>query len=294
MEQLTERQKEILAIIVNSYVEMVSPVGSKMIAERYLPGVSPATIRNDMANLEELGFITHPHTSAGRVPTDKGYRFYVNVLLKTRSVDSSEAGLIAHEYRQKVRGIEELMERTSKILSFLTEQAGVVLYPSQKELVFKRIEFIGYGESHLLVLWMSTTGLIQNKMVDMEERVPNEELSRLANFLNAELSGKRFSDILPYLEERFLLAKDSLAYFYSLAQAIVSRTLEFDQEKRFCLDGSRFVLKQPEFQGDVLKTRMFFRTLETKETLREAFDQKLLLGEVRVRIGAEKIGRAHV
>ena len=199
METLTERQREVLTIIVDTYVRSACPVGSKMVAESCLTNVSSATIRNEMGTLEEYGYITHPHISAGRTPTDKGYRFYVNTLLAEKSIEPPEASLIAREYRQKVKNIEELIERTSKILSFLTEQTGLILYPSQKELVLKRIELIPYGCRHLLVIWATTTGIVQSKMVNMEEEVQSEELIQLTRFLNAELVNKCFDEILSHL-----------------------------------------------------------------------------------------------
>ena len=287
MENLTERQKEILAIIVDTYVESACPIGSKTVVEKYLTHVSSATIRSEMVLLEEGGYITHPHTSAGRIPTDKGYRYYVDSLLKTKPVDPSEAGLIAHEYRQKIKTIEELIERTSKILSFLTEQAGLVLYPSQKELMLKRIELISYRRGHLLVIWATTSGIVRNKLIDMEEQIPEEELARLNHFLNTELPGKRFEEIGSYLEICFANAKDSLARQYSRAQEITSRTFELEEEPKLCLDGSRFVLKQPEFRNNTPKAKVFFRALETHEALREVFQENLLPGEVHVRIGSE-------
>ncbi len=287
METLTERQREILSVVVNAYVETACPVGSKMVTARYSDDLSSATIRNEMALLEAQGYITHPHTSAGRIPTDKGYRFYVDTLLKEKPIEPSEAGLIAREYRQKVKGIEELIERTSKILSFLTEQAGLVLYPSPRELVLKRLELISYGHAHLLVIWATTTGIVQSKMVDMEEEIESEDLARLSRFLNAELTGKNFGEILLHLGTCFANAKDFLARQYSKAQRIVSQTFEIEDERKLSLDGSRFVLKQPEFREDAAKAKTFFRALETKEALQEVLRENLAPGEIRVRIGSE-------
>lgn len=280
-----------MTLIVNTYVRTVTPVGSKAIAEKLNYDLSSATVRNEMAELEEFGFIGHPHTSAGRIPTDKGYRYYVSELLEPKAVEPSEATLVAREYRERVRSIEELIERTSKILSFLTEQAGLILYPNHQELVLKRIEVIPYGSRHLLVVWATTTGIVKNKMVDMEEQIPQSDLVRLNAFLNSELSGKRFADIQPHLRESFREAKDSLQQQYVLAQEIISRTLGSEDERRVCLDGSRFVLKQPEFREDSEKARTFFRTLETKEALLEAFRDELSPGEVKVRIGRENSQR---
>ncbi len=288
LDHLSGRQKQILEIIINDFVETASPVGSKTVSDEISFDVSAATIRNEMAYLEEIGLITHPHTSAGRVPTDKGYRYFVDSLnTKNRSVDTSQTGLIAWEYRQKVKSIEELIERTSKLLSFLTEQAGIILSPSQKELVLKRVELIPYSQTHFLVVWVSTTGVVQNKMVEMDEEIPVEELLRLTRFINSELHGRNFSEVTDFLQMKLAAVKDSLFKEYKAAFEIASRIFQASAERRLYLDGSRFVLKQPEFQEDTRKARTFFQILETKQTLREACERDFEPGEVRVQIGSE-------
>ncbi len=285
---LSERQKEILAIIVDFYTKTTEPVGSKVVSEHFSTDISSATIRNEMSELESLGFINHPHTSAGRVPTDSGYRFYVDALIKEKSVQAAETSLIAWEYRQKAKSIEELVERTARVLSSMTEQAGWVLFPDFNELVLKQIELIPYGRSHLLVMWASTSGFVQNKMVDMEEEIPMEEVARLNHFLNSELSGKKFSEIPEFLSERLLKVRDSAAILYRIALQIAERALVIEEERKLALDGSRFILRQPEFQASE-KARLLSRVLETKETLRSAINEPLRAGEIRVRIGKENL-----
>jgi len=289
MNELTERQKTILSVIVTLYTQTVSPVGSKVIADRYLKHTSSATVRNEMAGLEQMGYINHPHTSAGRVPTDKGYRYYVDSLNESRGVDSAEAGLIAREFRQQVKSIEELIERTSKVLSFLTEQAGVVVYPTGAELALKRLQLIPHARHHLLVVLVATTGIVQSKIVDLEEEIPEEDLNRLSQFLNTELSGRLFVDIPAYLSLRFSDMQDAAVRKFQFVRDFIQNVFKSSGERKVYVDGSRFVLKQPEFRSDARKTRLFFRALENKEEFLNVFDEPLEPGEVRVRIGRENL-----
>lgn len=287
MHTITERQKRILGFIVSEYVETANPVGSKALAEKFNQDISSATIRNEMASLERVGLITHPHTSAGRIPTDRGYRLYVDGCLPKQNVDSTYAGLVAHEYRKQVHSVEELIERTSKILSFLTEQAGLVLYPRAEDMILKKIELIPYGDHHLLVVWATTTGMVRNKMLDMKEHIPVSEIIRLNQLLNQELSGKELKEAKSFLIDRLSHVKDSLMASYRVALQIASRAFENQEERRLCVDGSRYVLKQPEFQNNISKARIFFRAVETRDALRQLFDQPFPIHEIRVHIGTE-------
>ena len=291
MDQLTLRQQQILALIVTSYIETVAPVGSVVISQKFNRDISSATIRNDMVTLEEAGYITHPHTSAGRIPTDKGYRLYVDSLLKAKAVDPSEAGLIAREYRQRINNIEELIERTSKILSFLTEQAGIVVYPSEQDLVLKKIQLIAYGSSHLIVVVIATNGMVFNKIVNMDEEITEQELIRLNHFLNSELPGCYYREIGLHLDKLFSETKDSLARQFAAVRHLLADAFECEKSRKLSLDGSRFVLKQPEFQGDAIKARLFFKALESRDAFQELFHEQLLPGEVRVKIGSENTHR---
>jgi len=289
-QNLSDRQREILSIIVDFYTKTVQPVGSKAVSENFSSDVSSATIRNEMGELEEFGLINHPHTSAGRIPTDLGYRYYVDSLLKEKAVQAAETALIAWEYRQKAKSIEELVDRTARVLSSMTEQAGWVLFPNFRELILKQIELIAYGRSHLLVMWASTSGFVQNKMVDMEEMIPAEDIARLNRFLNSELVGKRFSEIPQFLAGHLANVRDSAAVLYRTALQIAERALVEEEERKLTLDGSRFILRQPEFQTSE-KARLLSRVLETKDTLRAVIEEDLCAGEVRVRIGHENISQ---
>jgi len=282
---LTERQRKVLKIIVESYAGTVEPVGSKTIAGRFSSDVSPATVRHEMAELEKLGLITHLHTSAGRLPTDAGYRYYVDSIMPNKTVEATEAALVAWEFRQQAKSMEDLLERTSRILSSLTEQAGWIVYPNFKELILKRIELIPYGRSHLMVVYATSAGFIHSQMVDMQEAIEIEELQKLNHFINAELTGKSLDAMAAYLEHQLQNVRDSAGRFHKTALAIARHVFEREAERRIVLDGSRYVLRQPEFR-DARKTKQLCRLLESKESLRETLpsttEQKIY-----VKIGRE-------
>ncbi|MBI3999580.1 MAG: heat-inducible transcription repressor HrcA [Candidatus Omnitrophica bacterium] len=286
MDDLKERQKQVLQIIVSTYVKTVNPVGSRAIAEHYHNELSPATIRNEMHDLEERAYIAQPHTSAGRVPTDKGYRYYVDHLMSEPKVAPHVAALVAREYREQIDNIETLIERTSKIISTLSEQASLVVFPTFEELILKRIELASLGRQHLLVVWVTDSGLVQDQVMNMKEDIPAEELARISRFLNLELTGMLLAQVQPYLIEKFQHAQDSLRTLYQMAHAIVSESFPKTKQKRMAVEGSRYILEQPEFQ-DWEKSRRLFIMLETKDVLSDLVCGNSDCSGVRVQIGFE-------
>ncbi len=288
MDDLKERQKEVLRIIVSTYVKSVSPVGSRTIAKHYRNELSPATIRNEMHDLEERDYIKQPHTSAGRVPTDKGYRYFVDHLMSEPKVPPHVAALVAREYRDRMDNVEALIERTSKILSTLSEQAGLVIFPTFEGLVLKRLELTSLGRQHLLVVWVTNNGFVQNRVIDMKEEIPEEELARINRFLNQELKGLLLEEVQPYLTKKLEEVQDSFRTLCQMARSIVSESFPKTEQRRLSVEGSRYILEQPEFQNWEKSCRLF-KTLETKEFLADLVEERL--GEqhsgVRVKIGLE-------
>ena len=286
MENLKERQKEVLRIIVGTYVKTAMPVGSRAIAKSYQSEFSPATIRNEMHDLEELDFIQQPHTSAGRVPTDKGYRYYVDHLMLETKVAPHTVALVAREYRDRMDNMEVLIERTSRILSTLSEQAGFVVFPAFEGLVFKQIELTDLGRRHLLVVWVTDNGFVQNQVIDMKEEIPDEELVRINRFLNQELKGMFLDQIRSYLTEKLKRAHDSLRVLCQTASTIVLESFPKTEHRRLSVEGSRYMLEQPEFQNWEKSTRLF-KTLEARESLMDLIQENQGSGGVQVQIGLE-------
>ena len=286
MDELKQRQKEVLRMIVSTHVKTAIPVGSRTIAKCYHDEVSPATIRNEMHDLEERDYILQPHTSAGRIPTDKGYRYYVDHLMQELQVPPHAATLIAREFRSRLDSLESLVEKTSKILSVLSEQAGLVTFPSFENLIFKRIELTSLGQSRLLVVWVTTNGFVQNRVTDMKEEIPREELLRIANFLNRELDGILLSDVYSHLGRKLDEAHDSLDALHRRAQVIALESFPRTEERRLQVEGSRFILEQPEFQN-LEKSKRLFKAIETKESLLDLVQSHPACLGVQVQIGLE-------
>lgn len=283
---LTDRQKKIFSIIVNSYVETAEPVGSRTIAKKYHLDLSPATIRNEMSELEEAGFITHPHTSAGRVPTDLGYRYFINYLLQKETISQQLASDIFNEFQQEREGLDDLLEKATQILSALTEQTSIVIYPEMKDLIFNHISLHRLGENHVAAVWLSASGLIQNQMIDMREEVSEDTLKKIMNFFNRELTGIPFGEMKREILGRLSERKGSLEHLYRQALQIAEDSLRKIQAARLRLEGAFHILEKPEFQN-IAKTRLLFQALEQKDRLCHLLREDIADSGIKVHIGRE-------
>ncbi|OGW81003.1 MAG: heat-inducible transcription repressor HrcA [Omnitrophica bacterium RIFCSPLOWO2_12_FULL_44_17] len=274
MEELSERQKRILGSIVEMYVSTVNPVGSNSIIGFSRDRISSATIRNEMHELEKLGYVTHPHTSAGRMPTDKGYRYYVDCLLRGVRLNSRDAMKIAQEFEANLSSVESLMERTTKILSTISEQVGMVVFPSFETLVLKKIELTILSRGYLLVVWVTQNGFIQNRVVDMKEEILEAELARICHFLNEELHGMPLSDIEFYLTRKLEEVHDSLHKLYEEARSIIQNSFPREMPGRLRIEGSHYVLEKPEFENWE-KSKRFLKMVEERESLLDFIQQSV-------------------
>src|SRR5437868_11340423 len=195
------RGQVILTAIINEHFVTGEPVGSKVLAEKFAnaSGLSSATIRNVMGELEDLGLLEQPHTSAGRVPTDLGYRYYVDNLLGVLSISNEDLHRIGEEYGLNASDFAEtpdrLMERTSQLLSALSNNVGIVVSPSLASDRLQHIEFVNLSDNRILVVLVSAPNIVHNKIIRTSVPFAKEELERTANYLNAEFSGKSLSEI---------------------------------------------------------------------------------------------------
>jgi heat-inducible transcriptional repressor len=191
---LDERKLSVLRAIVDEFVESHEPVGSKAIAAKHVTGVSPATIRNDMAALEEGGFIHAPHTSAGRIPTDKGYRLFVDRLSEVKPLSAAEKNAINHFLADAV-DLDDVMVRTTKLLAQLTHQVAIVQFPRLKVSAIKHVELVPLGTNRVLVIVIVDSGRVEQRAVDLAHEVSVAELEDLRNRLNASVAGKYFAEV---------------------------------------------------------------------------------------------------
>jgi heat-inducible transcriptional repressor len=280
------RKRKILKAIIQSHISTAEPIGSRTIWKIYRLGISPATIRNVMAELEEAGLIMQPHASAGRIPTDRGYRYYVDTLMEMQRITKEEEERIRKEYSTKLKEVEDVMRKTCRLLSEITEQAALFLLPRMKRALFKRIELISIDNSTALAILMTDTGLVRNAVMEIEDGITQEDLSKISRFLNRELNDVSLSDVKNFLLRRALAEKDSFFYLYKRAMEIAHLGSFLDYEDRLWLDGTSYILEQPEFK-DLKKMRILVRALEGKRDLLDILIVDADEEGTRVHIGSE-------
>ncbi|MFN2512012.1 MAG: heat-inducible transcriptional repressor HrcA [Pyrinomonadaceae bacterium] len=293
------RGQAVLAAIIKEHLVTGDAVGSLVLSDRFAHGHgwSAATIRNVMAELEEAGLVEQPHTSAGRVPTDKGYRYYVDNMLGEARL--SRADLKAIDAVFTSTGIESssperLMEKASHALSELSENVGIVVSPSLAENRLSHIEFLQLSDRRILVVLVTTSNIIHNKIIRMEENLTQEDLERTARYLNTEFSGKSLITIRAEILE--LMKEEKALYDRLLRNAILLCDMSLDGEGsgagEVYVDGASNMLTKRDFV-DVDRMRDLFRTFEEKSRLLKILnecvsrDQPAFRGDVNVVIGRE-------
>lgn len=296
------RGQVILTAIINEHFVTGEPVGSKVLAQRFAnaSGMSSATIRNVMSDLEELGMLEQPHTSAGRIPTDKGYRFYVDNLLGVLSISNDDLFRIGEEYGlnslEKSETPDRLMERTSHLLSALSNNVGIVVSPSLASDRLQHIEFVNLSDNRILVVLVSAPNIVHNKIIRLNVTFTREELERTANYLNAEFVGKSLAEIRA---EILQLMHEEKALFDNLLQTAVilcSQSIEDeDGLGEVFVDGTSNILTKSDF-ADLERLRDLLHTIGEKsrlmQILTECIDRDPLTkgaakGDVQVVIGIE-------
>jgi len=283
---IENRRNRVLAAIVESYIDSAEPVGSRVISQKSRYTVSPATIRNVMADLEDIGLIMQPHTSAGRVPTDKGYRLYVDTLLEPKHITKEEESIVSKLLHQAHNDIDSIMQNASKAISIITNVAGIVITPKLKRSIFKHIELFNIDESRVLAVIMTTSGFVKNSIMDMEEHITKQELLRITEFLNSELEGVLLGDIKSYLTRKLLGERDTFYTFLRRAMDILSVPGLFRADEHLYFEGAACIMSHPEFT-DIKKARLFLRICEEKKGLLTLLDEDMELEGVNVHIGKE-------
>src|SRR5690625_169213 len=195
-----DRRLDVLRAIVEDYVHTREPVGSKALVERHSLGVSPATIRNDMAALEDEGYIVQPHTSAGRVPTDKGYRLFVDRLAEVKPLSAPEKRAIG-QFLDGAVDLDDVVDRAVRLLAQLTQQVAVVQYPSLRTAALRHVELVVVDDRRLLVVIITDTGRVEQRTLVLDEAVDVTDVAELRARLNAATAGLRASEVRSRLDE---------------------------------------------------------------------------------------------
>ncbi len=282
--RLDERKFLILQAIIDDYIMTAVPVGSRTISRKQGVGFSPATIRNEMSDLEELGYLDQPHTSAGRVPSPKAYRLYVDHLLKVGEVTREDAEKISAYLNQRAMQVEQVVKRAAQVLSDVTQYTSLVMAPKMETLFIKRVQLVPVSDQKALMVVVTNEGLFKDAVIRVPEGLAPEHFFELSRMLTEQLEGlsptqvrRRFADIfLGMRENRKLLA--------GVLDVIENRLVE-EEKGGVVVGGSANLLSYPEY-ADVEKARNFLSVLESREKLYPLLRQAGAM-EFTIRIGPE-------
>lgn len=286
-EELNERSQNILEAIVEDYIALAEPVGSRAISRRHSFKLSPASVRNVMADLEEMGFLCSPHTSAGRIPTEKGFHYYIDSLLQVRDLSQEEEQSLRENYRFKGMMMEDIMQEVGRVMSGLSKYTGLVMAPKFASTVFRQMEFVRLSHGRLLVIYVSETGLVQNKVIEADPRLTSRDLEQISNYLNHEMTGMSIPEVREKIARE--LKADRVRYdeLQQRALTLSSAALQDEVDELVFVSGTSLMLEQPEFTAPERMKRII-QTLESKNVLIELLDRCQAAQGVQIFIGSQK------
>jgi heat-inducible transcriptional repressor len=286
-DELGDREKEVLRAVVQEYITTGGPVGSQHLSRKPEFAVSSATLRNVLADLEELGFLEKPHTSAGRVPTDRGYRFYVDTLVRLKDPAPKDRELI-HAGLVHEAHMEDILGEASRILHSLTRHASVVMTPRLEAAVFYRLEFVRLREDRVLAVLVGVGGQVQNKVITVDFPVTSDELLKASNYLSELLHEVPLEEARERIRQE--MDQEQALYNALTAKALrlgaAATDLPTPGAERVRIEGTGSFLDQPEF-SDVERMRALFKTLDEKHKLLQLLDRVNKARELQIFIGAE-------
>ncbi len=282
---LSERKLSILKAVIDDYIMTGLPIGSRTISKKHGIELSSATIRNEMADLEELGFLEQPHTSAGRVPSHKAYRYYVDRLMKVVKLNVVEANKIKRYFEDRMSEVEQVMEKAAQVLSETTHHISMVLKPQLKKSVIKRIQIVKITERKAILLVVTDAGLVTDTVVTVPEGITPDYMDMISGLLTEKLSSKTLeeaeADLKCCLRENISLES---AFVTDILSAIET-SVEPQGEKGILLAGTQNIIEYPDYMS-IEKAKSFISVLQTKEMLYEMMKKATQL-EFSVTIGQE-------
>lgn len=284
---LDKRKIKILSAIIEDYIATAEPIGSRTIAKKYHIGISPATIRNEMADLEELGYISQPHTSAGRVPSNKGYRFYVDFLMPKQKLSPEEQILIGKLFKRRIGELEELVEEAAGVISKLTSYTTIILGPQLDTCGIKYIQISQLEEGKGLLIIVTDCGTISHNIIEIPRSLTESDLTKITNLLNDKLIGKTFSDIsnemIDTIKSEIIEYDEVLNILLDVLMQSLDDTCE---QSKIVYSGSSKMLEYPEFKN-VDKVKKFLTLLEQQVLLSKALKTASKPDGIAVTIGTE-------
>lgn len=284
---LDERKQNVLRAIIRDYILTAEPVGSRTIAKKYELGVSPATIRNEMSDLEEMGYIEQLHTSSGRIPSDRGYRYYVDCLMKKKKITEDQASSIIVGVKSKALDVASVLQQTNTILSNITNYTTLVTGPKFKKTILRHCQLVHLDYDKALLVVVTDNGQVQNRLIEVPQTIDHVDLQKISQVLNAKLQGLSLEDIKLSLIKEIYYELSMHKDIFDAAMDLVQETLNLTHQDKVYLAGTLNILNQPEFR-DVGRVKTLLSLLEQDKILKEIISEKSHSDDgINVTIGSE-------
>jgi heat-inducible transcriptional repressor len=284
--ELTRRQHGLLLAAVQEFIATAEPVGSQQLANRHQFGIRAAMVRNLMADLEETGYLLQPHTSAGRIPTDKAFRYYVDHLTPRPGIGFEDRSQIELHYSTPIGDVHEIIRDTSRLLTLMTGQAALVMAPRLESVVLERVQFVRLREREVLAIFVAVAGGMQNRFVQTEVDHGQPELDRMAGYLNESLRGRTLEQARRWIEERLKEDRANYDRFMHAALILGGSIARGSAPAELYVNGSSKALDQPEF-ADPNRMRELLRALEDRSALLDLLERSLSHTGPMISIGSE-------
>jgi len=287
-QELTERERTVLRYVVHDFIENATPIGSRYISRRHedVLGLSSATIRNIMSDLEELGYINHPHTSAGRVPTDQGYRFYLDSLMKREELSQQDQQVI-RENLDSADEIDSLLKESSRLLGRISHQLSVVTSPHLSSGIFEKMELVQIINNRIMVIISIKSGLVRTIMMEAAVEIPREKLDDLSRLLNERLAGLTLGEIRGSFVERVKDVQNEDTGLVRLFIDSVDKLFFLQRRDKLHIGGTERIFEQPEF-ANPQDFRSVIELINNEEIIIHVLEKnESRPNEVRVTIGDE-------
>jgi heat-inducible transcriptional repressor len=282
-----DRKRRLLQAVIYHYMRTGKPVGSQVIVDKYNFGMSSATVRNMLMDLEKEGFLVQPHTSAGRIPSDKGYRLYVDSLLEVQSLATAEEERIRKEYAARNKELEDVMISTSRMLSSLSNYTGMVLSPRLDKSLLRRLQMIPLSNSQILVVVVSQAGLIRHKVLQLSRTLAPERLAVISDMLNERLKGLPLSEVRTQILHHIEAIEQEQADAFSLARELARDAFDLKGPAgEVYIDGRENIFSFQDV-GDFDEISGILKAIEQKNLLSSVLEKTMKKGGLSVKIGAE-------
>jgi len=289
-ESMNLRQREILKLVVAGYVRTGQPVSSAYVTENFQIGLSSATVRSIFAELESLGYLYSPHRSAGRIPTEKGYRLFAREMPDLVQLPDDERKLIQEEYLKREFQIHEILSATSRILGMLTDYAGVVLAPEPAKTVVKHIELIDLGQDEILIVLVTRSGTVFNKSMFVEDRIPPDVLHKISRYLNEMFKGCDLLEIRERLRTETDVRNDLFQYFPVIARSIIQNFDAVSHPEMIFTSGVEKLISRVGSER-VESVEMLGSLYESSNAIRGIFSRSIPMEDILVTIDGDRDAR---